>query len=53
MRRSCMKRLIGVSLALTASLMMIGTFPARAAVTQVVDEDGTASLTNCTATPGQ
>jgi parallel beta-helix repeat protein len=44
-----MKRLIGVSLALTASLMMIGTFPARAAVTQVVDDDGTASLTNCNA----
>ncbi len=44
-----MKRLIGVSLALTASLMMIGTFPARAAVTQAVDDDGMASLTNCNA----
>lgn len=44
-----MKRLIGVSLALTASLMMIGTAPARAAVTQAVDDDGFASLTNCNA----
>lgn len=44
-----MKRLIGVSLALTASLMMIGTIPARAAVTQAVDDDGFASLTNCNA----
>jgi nitrous oxidase accessory protein NosD len=49
MRRSCMKRVIGVSLALTASLMMIGTAPARAAVTQAVDDDGFASLTNCNA----
>lgn len=45
-----MKRLIGVSLALTASLMMIGTAPARAAVTQAVDDDGRASLTNCNST---
>ena len=44
-----MKRLIGVSLALTASLMMIGTAPAHAAVTQAVDDDGFASLTNCNA----
>ncbi len=44
-----MKRVIGVSLALTASLMMIGTAPARAAVTQAVDDDGFASLTNCNA----
>jgi nitrous oxidase accessory protein NosD len=44
-----MKRVIGVSLALTASLMMIGTAPARAAVTQAVDDDGMASLTNCNA----
>lgn len=44
-----MKRVIGVSLAFTACLMMIGTFPARAAVTQAVDDDGMASLTNCNA----
>jgi parallel beta-helix repeat protein len=49
MRRSCMKRVIGVSLAFTACLMMIGTLPARAAVTQAVDDDGFASLTNCNA----
>jgi parallel beta-helix repeat protein len=29
--------------------MMIGTLPARAAVTQAVDDDGFASLTNCNA----
>lgn len=44
-----MKRVIGVSLAFTACLMMIGTLPARAAVTQAVDDDGFASLTNCNA----
>lgn len=44
-----MKRVIGVSLAFTACLMMIGTLPARAAVTQAVDNDGMASLTNCNA----
>ena len=44
-----MKRLMGVALVLTASLMVIGTVPARAAVTQAVDDDGFASLTNCNA----
>lgn len=44
-----MKRLIRVSLALTTGLLMIGTAPVRAAVTQAVDDDGMASLTNCNA----
>ena len=45
-----MKRLLRVALALTAGLLLIGTTPANAAVTQVVDDDGLASLTNCNAT---
>ena len=44
-----MKRLLRVSLALTAGLLLIGTAPANAAVTQVVDDDGMASLTSCSA----
>ena len=44
-----MKRLLRVSLALTAGLLLIGTAPAKAAVTQVVDDDGFASLTSCNA----
>jgi nitrous oxidase accessory protein NosD len=44
-----MKRLLRVALALTAGLLLIGTTPANAAVTQVVDDDGLASLTNCNA----
>ena len=45
-----MKRLIVVSLALTTGLMMFGVMaPAQAAVTQAVDNDGMASLTNCNA----
>ena len=44
-----MKRLLRVALALTAGLLLIGTAPASAAVTQVVDDDGLASLTNCNA----
>jgi nitrous oxidase accessory protein NosD len=44
-----MKRLLRVALALTAGLLLIGTAPANAAVTQVVDDDGLASLTNCNA----
>jgi parallel beta-helix repeat protein len=44
-----MKRLLRVALALTAGLLLIGTAPANAAVTQVVDDDGFASLTNCNA----
>ena len=44
-----MKRLLRVSLALTVGLLLIGTAPANAVVTQVVDDDGFASLSSCNA----
>jgi parallel beta-helix repeat protein len=45
------KRLIGISLALTASLMMIGSSPAHAqtVATHVVDDDGRGAPGNCNA----
>lgn len=44
-----MKRLISVSLALTASLMMIGSSPAQAVATHVVDDDGRGAPGSCNA----
>jgi hypothetical protein len=44
-----MKRLISVSLALTATLMMLGSTPARAVATYVVDDDGQGAPGNCNA----
>jgi len=44
-----MKRLIGVSLALTLGLMMLGTVPAHAVATWVVDDDDMGAPGNCNA----
>jgi hypothetical protein len=44
-----MKRLIGVSLALTLGLMMLGTVPAHAVATWVVDDDSKGAPGNCNA----